>query len=58
MFLPEKEIRQLSAVREPNVDLLSDEFGYSYKKLNGLFLRVFGMSMLRNKKRFYSFKVP
>ncbi len=53
MFLLEKEIRQSSAVREPNINLLSINFGYSAKKLNRLFFQVFGISIIEYHRGFH-----
>ena len=52
-LLIEKMVRQLSAVREPNVDLLSEDFGYSPKKMNRLFLRVFGVTIVEYHRNFH-----
>ena len=53
MLLLEKVIRKLPAMREPNVKLLSEDFGYSTKKLSQLFLKVFDVSIIEYHRDFH-----
>jgi AraC-like DNA-binding protein len=53
MLLIEKVIQKLPAMREPNIDLLGENFRYSTKKLNRLFLHVFGISIIEYHRGFH-----